>query len=456
MKTKLSLFFFIFFWISSAQAYPWMFFRESPSSLIQLDSHVSYFFNGKATIFSGAELAYHNPTIDINLGYNYSFLEKNHYFQISELSVVFPLFSKDWTMSLGVRDFLWSEADRYWNYGLWQARYLLDPLRPKQMGMPGLYFDYKTDKTSFLLSLSYFYIPDVIILPKLKNKALVSKNPFFINNLDSQFRWEVKELAPFELNRFFKPSLALNFKHFIEKSSISFSYAYKPVNQFQKAISLKSNNLSEKSINLSKSGGKPLQVISDFKYFIVSHHLMNLESETALTENVSLFASVFWEKPEQADQEEKWLTDNFDSHLTYSVIAYFQEKWDEDQKTLFTLGWTKTVDSSPEPQSNPILSEYKELFNRSFDWKSAISASIEHESKTPQNFLFRFRTLYALDNQFYQLILEHYFYFTPQIRLYLSGDMFYRPSNRAVSGDSSAVKQYKGLSRLLLGGQYVF
>ena len=458
MRAKFSLFFLIFFWVSHVQAYPWMFFRESPSSLIQLDSHISYFFKRKTAVFSGFQLSYHKPTIDLNLGYNYSFLEKNHYFRISELSAIFPFLFENWKMSLGVRDVLWSEADRYWDYGLWQARYLLDPLRPKQMGRPGLYFDYKTETTSFLLTLSYFHIPDVIILPKLKNNEIVSDNPFFIDSFNSQFHWAVKKLSPFEINRFFKPSLAVRFRHFIEDSSINFSYAYKPVNQFQKALSLKSNNLSATDVN---TADKPTQTISDFKYFIVAHHLASLEAETKLTKNVSLFASVFWEQPEQWKQpkqtEQKWLTDSFSPQVTYSVLAYFQEKWEENQKTLFTLGWTKTVESPSDSNSNPILADYKGVFNRNFNWKSAISASIEHENKQLyKGLLVRFRTNYALDNKFYHFIFENYFYFTSQIRVYLSGDFFFRFSNTEVSGNSSAIKQYRGLSRILLGGQYVF
>ena len=448
MKTKLSLFFLIFLWIPFAQAYPWMFFRENTSSMIQLDSHASYFFKGKTAVFSGFQLEYHNSKIDLNLGYSYSFLEKSHYFHISELSVIFPFVVEDWKMTLGVRDVLWSEADRYWNYGLWQARYLLDLLRPKQMGMPGLYFDYKTDTTTFLLALSYFHVPDVIILPKLENNKLVSDNPFFINSFN-QFHWEVEKLAPFEINRFFKPSLAFRFKHFIENSSVNFAYAYKPVNQFQNTVSVKGISLSETSVSSL--------TVTDFKYLIVSHHLASLEGETKLSEHISLFASVFWEQPEQKKYEEGKITHNFSSHLTYSLIAYFQEKWEEDKKTLFTLGWTKTVEQSPDLESNPILSDHKEVFNRNFEWKSAVSASVEHENKRLyQGFLFRFRTNYALDNQIYHFVLENYFYFTPQIRLYFSADLFFRFSDAEIAENSSAVKQYKDLRRLLLGGQYVF
>ena len=448
MKMKLALFFLIFFWLNTAQAYPWMFFRENKSSEILLDSHGSYFLKGEQTLFSGFQASYHNSKIDLNLGYNYSFLEKSHYFQISELSVIFPFIFEDWKMTLGVKDVLWSEADRYWNYGLWQARYLLDPLRPKQMGMPGLYFEYNADKTSFLMSISYFHIPDVIILPKLKNNQIGSKNPFFINSF-SQFQWEVDKLDLFQLDRFFKPSLAFRFKHFIEKSSVNFSYAYKPVNQLKKAVFVQGINLSESSFNSIK--------VTDFKYFVLSHHLMSLEAETNVSQNMSLFASVFYEIPEKKTQKDGWISDNFSSHLTFSIIAYFQEKWEEHQKTLFTLGWTKTIEKPSSLDTNPITSDFGGAFNRNFDWKHAVSASVEHENKQLlKGVLLRFRTTYALDNQFYHFAVENYLYVTSHIRFYLAGDIFFNLSDISAPINSSTINQYRDLDRILLGVQYVF
>ena len=448
IRTKISLFLLISFWIPCVQAYPWMFFREPTSSIIQLDGHSSYFLNGKTTVFSGFQLEYHNPKLDLNLGYNYSFLEKRHYSRISELSVIFPFIFDNWKMILGIRDVLWSEADRYWNHGLWQARYLLDPLRPKQLGMPGLYFDHRTDTTSFLVSMSYFYIPDIIIFPKLKNNKIVSKNPFFINKYD-KFHWKVNELMPFEIKQFFKPSIAFRFQHFIDHYSINFAYAYKPVNQLQKAVSIESVDLSESS--------KRFLTATEFKYLVLSHHLASLESEIKLSKHVSLFTSLFWEQPEQEKYKENWISDDFSSHLTYSIVAYFKEKWEEDKKTLFTLGWTKTADKSSDLGSNPITDDFRDVFNRNFNWKSAVSASIEHEDKSlPASFLFRFRVNYALDNQFYQFILENYFYFNSHMRIYISGDLFFRFSDELIPSNSSSIKQYNGLSRVLLGGQYVF
>ena len=449
MKFKIALLILPWMWLSSAQAYPWLFFRqETLPRIVELDTYISYFLKDETTVFSGIHLDYHRPTIDINLGYNYSFLEKKHYFRLSELAVIFPFISEEWKMILGFKDVLWSEADRYWNYGLWQPRYMLDPFRPVQMGLPGVYLDYKGD-TSFLFLFSYFYLPDIIIYPKLENKQITSENPFFVGIFE-QFRWNIDKLDLFQLNRFFKPTVAFQIRHFIKDSNLSFSYAYKPVNQLQYSVFFQKVDLS--------SDEKGALVVDDFNYSVVSHHLASLEGEVALSEGVSLFASLFYEKPEKQKYGTQWFSDEFESHLTVSLLAYFQEKLGEKSKTLFTLGWTKTMENrSSKEASNTMTEDLEPVFSRGFYWKNALSASIEYHDKSLFNgFLFRLRGNYALDNKVYAFALENYFYLTPHIRVYLSGDAIPYFSDTALKAGTSFIKQYKDLSRLLVGGQYVF
>ena len=351
-------------------------------------------------------------------------------------------------MSLGFKDILWSEADRYWNYGLWQPRYLLDPFRPVQMGLPGLYFNHEGE-TSILFLFSYFYLPDVIIYPKLKNNQVTSKNPFFVESFQ-KFHWNIDTLDFFQINRFFKPLLAFQVKHFIESSSVAFSYAYKPVNQLQYSVFVEGINLSDSVKNRL--------TINQFKYSVLSHHLASLEGESSLSENLSLFASLFYEKPEKITLEKGWVSDPFESHLTFSLLAYFEEKWEEHTKTLFTLGWTKTLPSrSQDEMSNVVTESLEPSFGRGFDWKEALSASIEYQNESLfQGFLFRFRANYALDNKFSSIALENYFYFTPHIRMYVSGDAPFQLSDENLNKDKSSVEKYKNLHRLLVGMQYVF
>ena len=454
---KLKLFFvslsFYFSLLPLAEAYPWVFFRESQPKgkwHLELDAQTSYFLKGQMTGFLGSSLEYHHSFIDIDIAWSYSFLEKESYFRLSELSLVFPLISDKWKMNLGFRDVLWSEADRYWDYGLWQPRFLLDVFRPIQIGIPGVYLDYE-GQSSLTFLISYLYLPDIIIYPQFntKNKAIFSKNPFFIQSLDF-FKWDLDQIKLFEIKKFLKPVVAFQMKHSLQFSDVSFSYAYKPVNQLQYSGLFKGPDLS--------STKKESFTIQDFKYVLVSHHLATFEAETVFNKQFSLYTSLFYEKPEKKRYEKKWISDGFEPHLTFSIISYFQETLDKDSKALFAFGYTKTVENNSYKQkSNVLVKDLGDIFGRGFHWKEAVSFSMEYQSQEVlQGLLFRFRANYALDNHFYVLAMENYFNFTEHIQLYLSGDALFRLSKGSVRKNTSAIHKYSDLSRLLLGAKYVF
>ena len=144
--------------------------------------------------------------------------------------------------------------------------------------------------------------------------------------------------------------------------------------------------------------------------------------------------------------EKNWISDEFEPHLTFSVLAYFQEKFGDLSDTLFTVGWTKTIENtSQQDTSNVVTEDFEEVFSRSFLWKEALSATVEYKDK---GFLFRLRGNYALDNNFYNLAFENYFYLTSRVRLYFSGDLNFRFSDEALKKGSSSISQYKDLSPL--------
>lgn len=451
------LFFFLgwfccLFALPVAEAYPWVFFRESQPKgkwNFEIDAQASYFLNKKAISFLGSHLEYHHPMIDVDVGWSYSFLEKEHYFRLSGLSLAFPFISDKWKINIGFRDVLWSEADRYWDYGLWQPRFLLDAFRPVQMGIPGVYLDYE-GQGSLIFLFSYFYLPDITVYPQVSNKNLFSKNPFFVSSLDF-FKWDVDEIELFQINNLLKPLIALQIKHSVKISDVSFSYAYKPVNQLQYSGIFRGPNLSSET--------KEDFVIQDFKYSLVSHHIATFEVETVFNKKFSLYTSFLYEKPEKKIYKKKWISDGFEPHLTFSVISYFQENF-KDAKTLFTFGYTKTIENKSSKQSsNRLTEDLEDLFGRVFNWKEAVSFSMEYQSQEIlKGLLFRFRANYALDNHLYVLSLDNYFNLNSHIQLYLSGDALFRLSEEeeSLNKDSSAMDRYSHLSRLLAGVKYVF
>ena len=76
----------------------------------------------------------------------------------------------------------------------------------------------------------------------------------------------------------------------------------------------------------------------------------------------------------------EWISDESEPHLTFSFLAYFQEKLAEGSETLFTLGYTKTLDGLSDT-SNTLTEDLESVFRRGFLWKEALSASIEYQNK---------------------------------------------------------------------------
>ncbi len=433
-------------------SYPWVLFKDTEQkNYLEFDFHFSYFFENRYSSFVGGKWEYHNSKIDIDVGYRYSFFEKKHYYRFGELSVILPVVKNQLNLVLGFRDFVWNESDRYWNLGLWQPRYLLDAFRPLQTSLPGVYLDYfPSPNTSLTFYFSYFYLPDVIIYPEIKDGVVTSENPYFSNASLKNVKWDVDQLRSFDFLSFLQPMLAVQVYHKLSYSEIFLSYTYKPKNQLQFFVQTGGISLSE--TDSSKITVKGLD------YGTVRHHLFTIESEMDLNDNLSIFASLFYERPDKLTIKKDWVTDSFEPSLITSFLVYFKEEIKEVEKTVFTLGYIKNFESENDVESSNIVTEDLEvIFGTGFDWKHALSWSMEYWTAALFSGLqFNFRLNYALDNQIYATILDAFFNMTPNFQVYISGDVLFRFSDETIENGTSLISKYRDLSRLLLGVKYVF
>ena len=538
----------------SAEAYPWVNFRQGQGQgqgqgqekgILELEGRFSQFKSKDSLAFVSADFDYSNPTLDIDAGLSWSFYENKLYIRPSSLAVIFPDFLQGLSMSLGLKDTVWSKADRYWNYGLFQPRYMLDHFRPAQMGLPGVYFDYKQENSSLKLLLSWFNFFDFQYRHDISEGRIDSKNPFFnIDKFVSNVSLEniSEDKLRYRIQSFLKPALVFQLQHALGHSRIAFSYAYKPINRIQyqsqlgevnvgdlssmplkgdssaglhnisQASELETFDLSALSDMPSEEGApapsnpseqaRPPQApakrantaqappaeaqappaptagataqsgssqgpmpeteidmkpkIKDVKYYLLSHHLIGLEGEIALSKGFSLLGGFFYELPEKKPKETGWqIVNPLDPNLNLSLIAFLEEELNNRSKTLFTLGWTKTIKNrSREIGKNEALSGGNLLF-----FQSALSASVEYQDQNVlEGFLARFRANHALDNSFSLLSLEKELSLSQNLRVIAGGDLIFRllNKNKGFKADSSHVKAYKSLSRLLVGGKYVF
>lgn len=63
-------------------------------------------------------------------------------------------------ISLGRRQYDWSVADDFWTMGLWQPRFMWDPLRPMQVGLFGAFYAMETDDFRLLVHASPIAVPE--------------------------------------------------------------------------------------------------------------------------------------------------------------------------------------------------------------------------------------------------------------------------------------------------------
>ena len=461
--------------------------EENKENKLALDIQSFYVFKKEQwAFFPGVDFVYKRPAIHIDLGYQYGFFAEDHYYRVSELELNFPLPVKDFFLSIGFKNHVWSLTDRYWSYGLWQPRYLTDPLRPKQMGLPGVYLNYE-GKSSLLFYVSPLAFPNLTDRPRLVEGKPFSKNPFFIGPFmaeKSKINWALDSIKPFSLLDVLKLSGGIQIRHKLPHSRLSLSYAYKTSNQLHYSVLAVAANPSEKSslsdekLNLSELPDLPspreasskeeqaeksslkLFHIKDMMYSLNYHHLTTLEAEMFPSPYVSLIGSVTYENPEELPSRgSSWISEDRESHLTASVLLQMEETINSQSDAFFTLAYSNVFEIDRRTaNSNAWIETYESYFTGGTDWKNALAVSLEYRTRAffKENH-FNVRLNYALDNKLYLLSFENRLFISPAFRVYLAGDLFLLPfRDKAVFPSSSYIIRYKDLSRVIAGAEYVF
>ena len=436
-----------------ATAYPWL--DSSPENLksLTLELEGAYFLKSqKKPVFTSVAVKYKDLPFHIDLGAEYSFIEKKVYPRLSELAVTLPLFSsEEWVVSLGVKKHFLSESDIYWNLGLWQPRYLVDLLRPEQMGLPGLFFIYE-GLFDFTLYASYVHLPDIVLIPDFdENQGMQSKNPFFHFPGIASLKWNVKNKSDlFKWKTFLKPSVALNFRHEMEFSQLSLSYAYKPINQFQYSVLVDKVNLSQFNYE---------NVIKDYNYSLGYHHLISLDAKIFPMSHFSFLGTLIYEYPEKLSYPSGWVYDNLESHLVTNVMMTYKEGVEGVEETLVTFGFIKLFESNiREEKSNSFTEDFEFIFGREIKWKNALSVSVEYKTKKwLYGYHLKFRLNHSLLNENYLASFENQFFVLPALQFYVSGDLIFKLFDDPQEDDDTPfMNRYKDLSRFLTGVRYVF
>lgn len=477
--------------VAVAQTYPWPdFYGERDTRYLSIGAQSSFFLNQKKWLhlIPAVDLKYSNLMVDVDLGWQYSVPEKKSYFRLSELALTFPIpLSSKWKFSLGFKKHEWSKADLYWNLGLWQPRYLIDPFRPVPMGRPGFYLNY-SGFSSFTLHLSYLAFPDLHIIPELEGGQITSENPFFISPVTleedsgkttSSSKWNIQDMPSLKWDTFLKPVMALHAFHKLPHFQLSMAYAYKPSHRLRYFVF--ANQCTPSQIVTGSCA------IGSVDYSITYHHLFSVEAEMSPMKNVTLFGSLVYENPRALPRdhslsdiataflkEEKdlysspsspvllngeqghWVSSVARDHLTASVFLYYREGEKTKEQTTVTVGYLRPLWKEQNP-NNSFISSLTPLFESSFSLTHAVSFSLDYWMKNIlHGYQFQFRLNHALDNKMYQASFENRLNLLPSFQVSFSGDILFQAANQDLKSGSSAIQLYENHSRILVGARYVF
>ena len=209
---------------------------------------------------SGADNFENHPQlsygVDLTAGTYFSWRHSHGYVNEAYLKSDFSELNN---LSIGRRKFEWSELDTRWQLGLWQPKFNLNPLRPEDQGLTGLFFDHREEKQEFLLLATPIFLPTTAPEVREEGGSLVSdsrwyrapSNKWKFNNQDTPnvYSLETPEVARLTGNPGFAGMYrvgALN-----EGPRMIVAAAYKPVNDMllKRQIDFFTNNLTQVKVS---------------------------------------------------------------------------------------------------------------------------------------------------------------------------------------------------------------
>ena len=206
--------------------------------------------------------------------YTYEF-EPNEFFQAQSLEV-----------TLGRRVYSWSEADDYWDLGLWNSLSKWNPLTPFQNGLIGTFFDLKGEKWRFQFFAGEVYLPNQNA--KVRSENDPNGKTAYFNSSSRWFAGVPRQVrtgnALFDVN-YYKRKVSFFDVLFQESTAMSLklwsgdqpnywmrgSIGYRPVNE---PFSIRNKH---DAVKVSGDENRDPHIRLDFAFFPVKHRVLSLE-----------------------------------------------------------------------------------------------------------------------------------------------------------------------------------
>lgn len=201
----------------------------------------------------------------------------------------------------------WSQADRLWRRGLFESRFLDQPLDDRVAGLTGLFWVTRpSSEHQWMFFASGLHVPEFGARAKVVNGKITSSNPWFrpppstviLNNqeLDMQYRIQSPDIE----SVIFQPSLALSYQH-ASASGVTWqmSSAYKPAHQLLLEVPF--------LLNLSDSG-EEIGVEADVVPQVQFHQVSSVSVSYDWTPAVVVWGEWTYDRPIQEDFNSRSIT----------------------------------------------------------------------------------------------------------------------------------------------------
>ena len=252
--------------------------------------------------------------------YTYSAAEKDHYINLRELYYTTPV--KNLKLSLGRKKHDWSQAEKLWNMGIWQPRYIWSRLRPEVNGLTGLFLEGQVHSSPvrWTLFVSPVHIPELTPLYRFSNSHFQSQNPWFSEPApfatvpglfeNRKIIYNLNLPSPSEV--VWQQSLAMQLEWRRKEHFCQMNFAYKPMNQILLS--------ADPVIRIDLPDSPPGVEVSPFLDY---HRLLSAECGRQSAQGWYGFVSVANENPLSRARPSAMVTKRLqDTHTLASTLGY--------------------------------------------------------------------------------------------------------------------------------------
>lgn len=300
----------------------------------QFDNNFEYRFrsyqsSGKRFFRDGADSSQSEWTIGLrshpgtsgggfDLINTYQDREQVNYFKPSEVYYKFQP-SENSRLFVGRKLMPWSRSDRLWKRGLWESRFMDDPLEARPAGLSGFFLTSSNPgEKGWVIFASPLFIPEFGPRATVEEGKLVSSNPWFrppseiirFNGSDVNMRYSIDRPETEEI--ILQTSLGASWRWSDEESPWSFraSYAWKPMNQFLLSVPF--------VLNLTDVADD-IEVEANVRPTVQHHHVSSLMMERKIAPRWAIWADWTYERPELDDVSRKTISQTMDKAHIYTL-----------------------------------------------------------------------------------------------------------------------------------------